>query len=72
MRIAIAFLTLASLALAQDKGRPPQGNGVDAGKEAVDFKLKRLKSDPKEKDEEVQLSSFKDKKPVLLVFGSYT
>ena len=43
------------------------------GTVAPDFELCRLKkdgtSDPKKK---VKLSSFKGKKPVALVFGSYT
>ena len=38
-----------------------------AGKEAPDFTLQRLGS-----DEFVRLSSFKGKRPVALIFGSYT
>jgi len=37
------------------------------GAEAPDFKLKRLDS-----DEVVELAVFEGKKPVVLVFGSYT
>lgn len=37
------------------------------GSDAPNFKLKMLKS-----DQEVELASFKGKKPVVLVFGSYT
>ena len=39
----------------------------DVGAEAPDFKLPRLGS-----DEPVQLSSFRGRKPVALIFGSYT
>lgn len=38
-----------------------------AGDPAPDFKLKTMGG-----DREVQLSSFKGKRPVVLVFGSYT
>ena len=74
MRIAITFLLFIAL---QDKSkqRPEQGQGVAAGKDAVDFKLKQLKKDPKdakEKEIEVKLSEFKGKQPVVLIFGSYT
>jgi len=44
------------------------GGGPGVGQAAPDFKLKSL-ADPKK---EVQLSSFKGKKPVVLIFGSYT
>ncbi len=72
------LLALLVAALAQQQGkivRPEQGNGVDAGKDAVDFNLKQLKKDKADKEEkevEVKLSSFKDQKPVALIFGSYT
>lgn len=49
---------------------PPQ-----EGERAPDFKLELLgtaKKDAKEKQELVQLSKFKGKKPVALIFGSYT
>ena len=73
-----ALLTVLVAALAQQQGkivRPEQGNGVDAGKDAVDFTLKQLKKDKNDKEEkevEVKLSAFKDKQPVALIFGSYT
>lgn len=37
------------------------------GTEAPDFELPRLES-----DERVRLSSFRDQKPVALIFGSFT
>lgn len=66
----IAVLTV--LIMAQDKpgdkrGKPPD-RAPKAGSEAPNFKLKTL-GDP---DQEVELKSFKDKKPVVLIFGSYT
>ena len=74
MRLSVAFVLIAALAASsQEKGkRIPQGEGIEAGKEASNFKLKKLKKEKDEKDETVELSSFKDKKPVLLIFGSYT
>ena len=42
-------------------------DNLSVGAAAPDFTLKT-----KEGDKEVQLSSFKDKQPVFLVFGSYT
>jgi len=41
--------------------------GPKVGQIAVDFSLKRMGS-----EERVQLSSFRDARPVALVFGSYT
>ena len=41
--------------------------GPNEGETPPDFELKRLGS-----DEWVRLSNFKDKRPVALVFGSYT
>ena len=41
--------------------------GPKVGQLAVDFSLKRMGS-----EERVQLSSFRDVRPVALVFGSYT
>jgi hypothetical protein len=63
---------LAALILAQDrpgdkKGKPPD-RAPKVGSEAPNFKLKTLGAP----DTEVELSSFKDKKPVVLIFGSYT
>ena len=52
-------------ALAGVVARDEMGPGV--GQEPPDFFLKRMGS-----DEKVRLSSFKGKRPVALVFGSYT
>lgn len=71
MRSAIVLAVLLGLVPQQSK-RPPQGEGIAAGKEAANFKLKKLKLKPDEKDETVELASFKDRQPVVLIFGSYT
>ena len=77
----MGIFTLASWALTgillfvQDGGkRPSQGHGPEAGKPAPDFKLKRLPATDEErkKPEVVQLSSYRGKRPVVLIFGSYT
>jgi hypothetical protein len=69
----LAALLVALLAQSPPQGGVlKQGEGVEAGKDAVDFKLLLLKEDPKAKDEFVKLSDFKGKRPVLLIFGSYT
>ncbi len=74
MRTALALLVAAGIAFSQqERKRLEQGPGIDPGKDAADFKLLKLKTDAKEeKDEYVQLSEFKGKQLVLLVFGSYT
>ena len=45
---------------------------LKVGDKAPDFTLKKLNSKKKKKEEKVTLSSFQGKKPVVLVFGSYT
>ncbi len=57
---------------AQQKGGQRKGDlraqsNLRVGDIAPDFKLKT-----KDGDREVQLASFRGKKPVVLVFGSYT
>ena len=47
--------------------RPGAGSGVEKGKPAPDFTLKNVDG-----KQEVTLSSFAGKKPVALIFGSYT
>ena len=79
-RAAVALLSAAAVCLAQQQPRPgaQQKGGkrpgdlraqtnLRVGDTAPDFKLKN-----KEGDREVQLASFRGKKPVVLVFGSYT
>ena len=62
----------AALIVAQDKPGDKKGMPKDrapkVGDAAPHFKLKTLGAP----DKEVELSSFKDKKPVVLIFGSYT
>ena len=48
-------------------GRPSSGGGVAVGKAAPDFTLKSVDG-----KQTVKLSSFAAKKPVALIFGSYT
>ena len=47
--------------------RQQESGGPDVGQEAPDFALRTL-----EGDREIKLSDFRGKKPVVLVFGSYT
>ena len=70
---------LALLLLAggepQDRRGSQRGKGVEEGKEAPDFKLKKLLTSDVERTGEtefVTLSEFEKKKPVVLIFGSYT
>lgn len=78
MKCVAMILGLCVLAVGQGKDRPDEGK-LKVGDGAPDFKLKRLildekdkDKDDKEKNKDVKLSDFKGKKPVLLVFGSYT
>lgn len=75
---AMLVLTLSTCACAQQKQKDDirkimkdQKNKKDAapavGSNAPNFKLKTMAG-----DKEVELASFKGKKPVVLVFGSYT
>ena len=65
-------LTLSAilLVLAAQGGKRPPDNAPKVGAEAADFTLYRL--DDKKKEKPVKLSDYKGKKPVVLVFGSYT
>jgi len=72
LKIATAILLTTSLAFAQRGEGQRAGDLRTTGKlrvgdPAPDFKLKT-----KDGSREVQLSSFKGKGPVVLVFGSYT
>jgi hypothetical protein len=73
VHLAIATLLLTSAAWSQSpvkgkaKGERPQEGKLQPGDEAPNFKLKRLNA-----DEELELASFRGKRPVVLVFGSYT
>jgi len=73
---AVAALALCAVAVAQSKEDarkmmkgPKDKNDAapQTGSDAPNFKLKKLGS-----EETVELASFKGKKPVVLVFGSYT
>ncbi len=76
--LPLVFATLlfaAHASIAQQQQRPgrPQQQGarfrdtLQVGDTAPDFKLKT-----RDGDREVQLAAFKGKRPVVLVFGSYT
>jgi hypothetical protein len=81
LAIALLLISLTNAALAQPRSggrqRPDRGgpsrramqapDNLKIGAPAPDFKLRT--ADGKR---EVQLSSFKGKRPVVLVFGSYT
>jgi hypothetical protein len=71
--LAAALLLANALpAVAADADRParprPMAGALGVGVPAPDFTLPLLGGN----NETVALSSFRDKKPVLLVFGSYT
>lgn len=68
--VAALFASLASAPAQPRPGGPGAlrpGPGPRVGELAPDFKLKTLDGKA-----EAQLASFKGKRPVLLVFGSYT
>jgi hypothetical protein len=65
MRLAIAMLTC--LAAAAQSGPERREGALEPGHAAPDFRLKVRGS-----TEQVSLSSFRGKKPVALVFGSFT
>ena len=70
----LTFLLLAG-GDPQDRRRSRGGQGVSEGKEAPDFRLKKLLASEEERTGEaefVKLSDFKTKQPVVLIFGSYT
>lgn len=70
----VALLAVTSSVFAQPQNRRGKGRGSKSGREtlkvgaeAPDFKLKTVDG-----KKEVKLASFKGKRPVVLVFGSYT
>ena len=63
---ACVLLAGNTAAQSQGKGQGKPGGGPEVGQPAPDFKLKLLDG------KEVQLASYKDKTPVVLVFGSCT
>ena len=72
MLTIVALLAVVYLAHAQrrplgPKGAPFRTSPLRVGDAAPDFKLKT-----KDASREVQLSSFKGQRPVVLIFGSYT
>ena len=65
--LSAATFTFAQRAAQQRPGNLSMPTRLQVGDAAPDFKLKT-----KDGSREVQLSSFKGKRPVVLVFGSYT
>ncbi len=70
--LVLTLLSAATFAFAQRAAQKRPGDlsmpaKLHVGDAAPDFKLKT-----KDGSHEVQLSSFKGKRPVVLVFGSYT
>ncbi len=70
LRSLVCLLLLPLATTAQ----PPRGGGVPEGRLAPDFNLKLLqaKDATGEAVKTVKLSSFREVKPVVLIFGSYT
>lgn len=68
---AAALLLLPTPAEAQRARRGPD-RAPAKGKKAPDFSLHRLKADGTKSKQKVKLSELCKKKPVALVFGSYT
>ena len=67
--VTLAFYSSECLA-QRGKGKRRQkddSNSLKVGQEAPTFKLKSLDG-----ESETDLASFKGKKPVVLIFGSYT
>ena len=62
----IVLCAALALALPPSPSHQRRAGGPNVGAPAPDFKLKRSDGG------EVRLSSFKGKRPVVLVFGSYT
>ena len=70
MRIAAAVFALAVATAAAQPVDPRTGRSegkLKAGDEAPDFRLKRSGG-----AERIVLSSFRGRRPVALIFGSYT
>lgn len=63
-------LVLSAFVMAQGGGKRPPDNAPKVGADAPDFTLYRL--DDKKQEKPVKLSDFEGKKPVVLIFGSYT
>ena len=79
-RIFLAAAMLASFAASPTPAAPPlpaaRGAGPAAGGMAPDFELPRLvpaaNGAPAGAGEQIRLSSFRQKRPVVLVLSSYT
>ncbi|MAG58665.1 MAG: hypothetical protein CMJ83_20440 [Planctomycetes bacterium] len=66
--ILIGLAVLLACVVAPAQFRRGGGNAPKEGADAPDFNLKVLKT----KKKKIKLSSYEGKKPVALIFGSYT
>lgn len=64
--MATVWILAAAVAMTAQRDRP-QAGALAVGQEAPNFKLKALG-----KDEYFELKSMRGKRPVVLIFGSYT
>ena len=67
MGLLLVLLPAQGLAAGGRAGRGRREGKLKVGDEAADFELKRLGAEGS-----VKLSSFEGKRPVVLIFGSYT
>ena len=68
VRLAVLVFFLSAPAFSRQRRRDRSREGsLKVGDPAPDFELKRLDGKGK-----VKLSRFRDKRPVVLIFGSYT
>ena len=70
----VMSLAFSTAAYAQRGGRGGADNAPKVGDDAPDFKAKKIGGKKKEKEEFVELKKLikKEKKPVVLIFGSIT
>jgi hypothetical protein len=73
MALLAIFLVLMVPAFGQQRGGQRREGTLKEGDRAPDFDLDRLQEKGKEKEGgRVRLSHFSGKRPVVLIFGSYT
>ncbi len=67
--VALSVGVRDALSQGRDMQKRPPKDAPRPGEDAPDFELAMLGGDAEDK---IRLSDFKGKKPVVLVFGSYT
>jgi hypothetical protein len=73
MALLAIFLVLMVPAFGQQRGGQRREGTLKEGDRAPDFDLDRLQEKGKEKEgARIRLSHFSGKRPVVLIFGSYT